>query len=362
MKSSLKSLDRYILKSFFPYFFAGFLFFSFLFILSYLRNTLQKALEKGIPILWIGELFFYTFSWVLSFILPMAVLFGVILSTSHLSQNIELIALRSLGVSYFRVFRPYFLIATLVALFSFFLQIHWVPFSFRQVAYLTQKILHYNPTLILEEGIFLKGDLPAKEIFYIFYIQKLQKKPEGIYLKNFYLRLIEKKKAHFSSQWILAGEALTPPKKEILILREGIYFHKEKENFSLLDFSHGHMEIFLPKKEVSINLSSSTTEALPLSVLWENYSKNEEYQKEFHKRLSLPLAGILLAFLGFPLGILSPRQGKSHSFGIAMGVLFGYYVLFILNLHLSPPYFLWSANLLCFIGGSILTLRWIRRW
>ncbi|HEX5431134.1 MAG TPA: LptF/LptG family permease, partial [Bryobacteraceae bacterium] len=84
---------------------------------------------------------------------------------------------------------------------------------------------------------------------------------------------------------------------------------------------------------------------------------------EFQQRLALPLACILLALAGIPLGITARRSGKSSAVVLTVLIAFLYYVGLISVIRLaqqgtlSPEVALWIPNLLFALVGSAMMLR-----
>ena len=121
-------LDRYIIKKF-----LGTYFFSIILIISIavvfdVSEKIDDFIEKDAPLDAI------VFDYYLNFIPYFANLFSslfifisVIFFTSKLAYNTEIVAILSSGISFNRFLRPYLISATVLALFSFFLNNYIIP-------------------------------------------------------------------------------------------------------------------------------------------------------------------------------------------------------------------------------------------
>src|SRR5207249_11130185 len=91
------------------------------------------------------------------------------------------------------------------------------------------------------------------------------------------------------------------------------------------------------------------------------------YWIEFHRRLALPTACIVLALVGFPLGLSAKKGGKSTGFVLTIILVFGYYFVSLLGVSLarqgriSPGIGVWLADIACLGLGIFLLWRSERR-
>ena len=84
---------------------------------------------------------------------------------------------------------------------------------------------------------------------------------------------------------------------------------------------------------------------------------------ELQERLALPLACVLMALVGVPLGITRRRAGKSAAVVLTVALAFLYYMALISFISLArqgtltPETAVWLPNLLFAIGGIIMVAR-----
>jgi LPS export ABC transporter permease LptG len=88
---------------------------------------------------------------------------------------------------------------------------------------------------------------------------------------------------------------------------------------------------------------------------------------EYHRRLALPTACIVLALVGIPLGLSSKKGGKSSGFVLTILLVFLYYSLSLIGVsfakqgRLSPAAGVWLADLAFLAGGVFLLWQSERR-
>ena len=99
-----KLLDRYILIEILRPFFIFLFFFFFIFITTALRDSLGDLIAKDFSLKYILLFFFSIIVEQLPIAIPIASLFAAILAANRLSNDLELIAMRSLGMSYARLY------------------------------------------------------------------------------------------------------------------------------------------------------------------------------------------------------------------------------------------------------------------
>jgi LPS export ABC transporter permease LptG len=88
---------------------------------------------------------------------------------------------------------------------------------------------------------------------------------------------------------------------------------------------------------------------------------------EYHRRLALPTACIVLALVGIPLGLSSKKGGKSSGFVLTILLVFLYYSISLIGVsfarqgRLSPAGGVWLADFVFLLGGVFLLWQSERR-
>ena len=116
----MNKLDKYILKQYFRAFIFTLLILTPIAIVIDIADKIGKFLEK--PDLTTYQIIVdYYFNFVINYantFMPLALFISVIMFTSKLADNTEIIAINSSGISFKRFLRPYFIGATIVSIFA----------------------------------------------------------------------------------------------------------------------------------------------------------------------------------------------------------------------------------------------------
>ncbi len=130
-----------------------------------------------------------------------------------------------------------------------------------------------------------------------------------------------------------SGEILADPEKGAFqfLLKDGnMHFTTGINEYTYISFGRYYMEFDID----SGSGSSSSKDEMYLGQLWHASEEGPPRRRsrlmiEFHKRLALPFACLILGFLAAPLGTMAGKAGRMGGFGIALGVMLGYHVLFV---------------------------------
>src|SRR5207249_2026139 len=107
-------LDRYIVHELIPPFVLGGALFTFFLIIDRIYHLTDLVVTKGVPFYLVVQLLVYMLPSFLAHTLPMALLVAILLAGGRLAGDLEIIALKAVGVSAFRLFRPVLAVALVV--------------------------------------------------------------------------------------------------------------------------------------------------------------------------------------------------------------------------------------------------------
>lgn len=88
-----------------------------------------------------------------------------------------------------------------------------------------------------------------------------------------------------------------------------------------------------------------------------------QYEVEIHKKYAIPMACLLLVFVGAPLGVATRRGNFGISAAISLGFYIFYWAMLIMGEkladrnHVSPAVGMWGGNVIIAVVGLLLTLR-----
>lgn len=152
-----------MLKSFSGPFIVTFFISMFVLIMQFLWRKIDDIVGKGLDFSIIAELLFYASLTLLPMALPLAVLLSSIMTFGSLGENYELIALKSAGISLYRIMLPLIICVVSLAIFAFFFANNVLPVATLKFANLSYDVTKQKPEMSFKEGIF-SNDLEGYSI------------------------------------------------------------------------------------------------------------------------------------------------------------------------------------------------------
>jgi lipopolysaccharide export system permease protein len=154
----LKKLYKLTLKSFLPPFVATLFISVFLFFLVQVVITyLDDFIGKGLRTLELVKLFTYAWITIIPQCIPLAVLLASIMSFGNMAENYELAAMKSSGLSLYRILKPVFVFILVLAAITFLFNNFILPVVHLKSTSLLYDIRQKKPAVNIKEGIFYNG-------------------------------------------------------------------------------------------------------------------------------------------------------------------------------------------------------------
>jgi lipopolysaccharide export system permease protein len=291
--------------------------------------------------------------------MPLALFIAVILFTSKLSSNTEIIAITNAKVSFTRFLYPYFIGATLVTIISLGMNHFVVPNSSK-----------------------------IREKFEDKYIKSNRQKNEFKYINNFSLQLSDSTYVFIRSfnTERNAGYDFTSETYEGLELKnklfaQNIRWNKKDSTFTLLNwkkrkvysnrdsiFSGNKLDTVFGFTPKDLIYKSALSQEMPSDELLKFIAISKKrgvknlnaYLVEFHKRTSLPIASYILTIIAVALAFRKKRGGAGINLAMGIGIMFLY--IFLMKIAevlgavagVNSLLYVWIPNI--FFGGVAIYL------
>lgn len=361
-------LYSYIATEMLAPFFASFLILYGVFFLIRLMPLLDIVLELRIGFADFVRMFCYIFPHMLLYVIPMASMTGVIIGFTRLTNEREMLVLKSSGVSLRQMLPPVLLMAFAISVLTGFFSVRLIPAGDIAMKQLMFQLAKEKIDKGLQARTFSEalGDL-------VVYVDKIddQKRWHGVYVSD---------KRNRQQPIIIMAEGghLDAEIERMLVtvvLEKGTLHNAEGNENQVVRFQRYQMQIPLmpPTRiggdDVTVLSRGSMTQKQLLKAA-EKYGADTRggvvYLTEFHDRLVLPVGCFILSLLGFPLG-MQTGPGKRAT-GIPLGLFFFilFYVLYtigrLLSENLLVPTLLgmWVPTLL-FAGLTLYVFRRVER-
>jgi len=116
----------------------------------------------GIPVL--GEMFFYAALFLLPMALPLAILLASLMTFGNLGERLELLAMKSAGVSLIHIMRPLIITIGIISIGAFFFQNNAMPVVQVKLYSLLYSMRQKSPELDIPEGVFY-GEITGYNVY-----------------------------------------------------------------------------------------------------------------------------------------------------------------------------------------------------
>ena len=124
------------------------------FLWLYVDDLMGKGLEWNI----ILELLLYASANWVPLALPLSVLLASIMAFGSLGEKNELLALKSAGISLFKIMRPLIVVIMIIAAFAFYFTNNLWPVANFKMRVLLRDIQNTKVALVLQPGVFFKSE------------------------------------------------------------------------------------------------------------------------------------------------------------------------------------------------------------
>ena len=175
----MKQLDKLLIYTFLKHMVLLFPATVLMLLMQSILTFLEDFVGKGVGFWVFSEMFLYFSISMVPMALNLSILMASLMTYGKLGEHSELTALKSAGVSVFRMIRPLFFLSLVIACVNFFSNNYFVPYANLKAYLLIYDVKHKKLAFQLQEGQFYR-DLP----FYSIRVEKKGRnnKLEGILL------------------------------------------------------------------------------------------------------------------------------------------------------------------------------------
>jgi lipopolysaccharide export system permease protein len=360
-----KTTYLYILKEILPIFFISLMTFTIILLMDKILKLIELIVNRGVAPSQVLMLLFFISPSFLIFTIPMAVLLGVLLAFGRLSGDSEITAFKATGISLYQLFIPISIFSISAYLLCTLLVFYGLPWGNRGFKATLFLIAQSKADIEIKERIF--NDMFDGIVVYVDKVPIEGKKMEGILIYD------EREKGMSTTVFAKEGFLAHDQKSQEITLRllngdihrvepgSNIY---QKIRFQTYDIKLELAKAFtsigkkLKDKEMSIEDIKEKKEELR--------RKGEDITSldvELQKRYAFPFACIVFGLMGAPLGVQSPRSGRSSGFIFSLLIILTYYISLtafeILAVRRTIPVFLagWAPNFLFGGLGAYLLIK-----
>ena len=351
-------IDRYILREFIGPFAGCVAGFSVILVSGLLFELTDLILVKRVAWQAVLRLLLYRLPGLVVVALPVGALFGVLLALGRLARDNELTVIRGAGVPFWRIAVFLMLACAAVSVVAFWLNDWVVPWSNHRYQMLIREIVFRDPVPAVQEQVFFRDG--EGNVFYVRRVDTARSQLEDVMIfqpgEGRFPRLITAQEGLFTDRlWHL---------RDVVTREIGPDGFVEREvRADSLDFP-------MNEKTTEFFGNQRTTDEMSRAELAEHIRLFQRsgidvrpFLVDYHVKLALPFASLVLALFAAPLSLWGGRHGWVFGLGASVGLAFLYYTFAALfrslgsNGALPPLLAAWLANLLFGVLGIWLFVR-----
>ena len=365
-------LDRWIFQELFPPLFFSIAAFTVVSLsVGVVFDLIRKIVEMGLPFSIAFQVLFLKLPSFVVISFPMAMLLSTLLAYGSLNENSEIKALKSIGISIYRIVLPGLILSIFMSYMTFVFNNNIVPLTNKNSEIILANSL--GKSIANEEGediIFSKkgeisdpySNFKKRGVTHLFYAWKFV---DG---KMLDVTVIDFSKLGFT-QMLKAKKGLWNNDKnnweffdgDILTLSPDGSNTRTKFLSFLYPLGTELTNIAqLPKDANDMNLGEATT-AMELYQTSGNIKEARRMKVRIQEKFTLPIACSVFALIGCSFGVMQKKGGgRSQSFGLSIILILIYYILSFSFSSLgvkgiiNPFFAAWSPVFLSMLGGGFL--------
>lgn len=153
-----------MLQTFLPLFFMTFGICLFIVLMQFLWRYIDDMVGKGLGIPVLAEMFFYAALVMVPMALPLAILLASLMTFGNLGERLELLAMKSAGVSLLNIMKPLIVTIGMISVGAFYYQNYIMPIAQVKMYTLLWSMRQKSPELDIPEGVFC-SDIPGYNVY-----------------------------------------------------------------------------------------------------------------------------------------------------------------------------------------------------
>ncbi|MGH9738971.1 MAG: LPS export ABC transporter permease LptF [Candidatus Acidiferrales bacterium] len=356
----MRLIDRYISREVVSHAVLGLVVFTFIFFVPNLVRFMQLFVGHSGSIGNVALLFLCAIPPVLAVTLPMAVLVGVLIGLGRLSADSEIVALHACGISLRRLMVPIGFVALFACGANLAITFWLSPAALRTVRRIEGQILISQAPFAIEPRVF--DERLPHIVLYVQDVEAAATRWRGVFLAS---------SADHGNSITTAESAsiVRGPGKDQLEIQLGKgstheYDARHPDRYNVTTFGDSDIavdlsQVVLPQRLVSLPVSEQHAKQL----LSTTGPKALQARVEFHRRAAFPIACLVFALIGVPIGVRPRRGGRATGLILTLALIGGYYFLFVYGAHLAAQgqisvwVGVWGANIVLALIGLILFRR-----
>lgn len=359
-------LDRYILREMIGPFVFGLgavyvFWFANIFVLA-----ADYLINKGAPVFLILRFLVARMPQATPMAFPFACLFGTLLAFGRLTTDNEIAALRTSGVSFWRIIRSPIIVGFGMFVISFLVNEKVAPLATDVSTRTFFQIIYRTATLPIEPHIF-RADPTTGKTFYIDSVS-----PDGKTMNNVQIFDHPRDSTYLEETFAQTAEISGSE----LILHKAYITRISPGHVQALSIAANDVHVGLPLGDTGQNFLSNAYND-PYAMDTKRLSDEIKFRKlsgqggadlagleiTLAQKYAMPFASFIAVLFALPLAVKFGKKGRTLAIALAVIVLFVYYAFnavgaaFAKNSAVDPTLAVWAPNIIALIVGTVMIVR-----
>lgn len=355
-------LDRYIIRQFLNTALFSLLAVLVVFIVIDAMEKLDDFIDRQAGWGIIAQYYLFFVPEIIKLIIPVAMLLASLFVTARLSTQNELTAMKSTGISLYRIMVPYVGVALMVSALSVYFNGWVVPQANKKKFAIERTYLHKDVIMASGANIFVQ-DSPTR-ILSIGYFDDSREVASRVSIQDFNASdptsMVERVDAasmawdSTSRSWILQNGTRrwftggTERMEQFLIQPAG-QLHFDPDDLRKKQEKPDEMDFYSLKQFIENQRRAGQDVA--------------QWLVDYYSKISFPFATVIVVLFGVPFSSVKRRGGVGVQLGISLLICFIYLIMmkvtqvFGYNGDINPLLTAWAANIFFFFGAVIVLLK-----
>jgi LPS export ABC transporter permease LptG/LPS export ABC transporter permease LptF len=373
----MRLLSRTIFREVFSSALLGCFLFTSVLFLQFAKPLFEFLVRNSGPPRTVAYLFVLVLPQALPFAIPLGMLVGTLITLSRMSADGEIIALRAAGVSGRRVAPPIAIYALLAMAVTAAASLWLTPWSIRERYRVLNELIAGGLTANVQPRVFVEEQFPNTILYIGDVIPGSVTRWRRIFLAD--TTPPDKRVQGVSDQGdspvvTLASDALAVPdvgnnRIHLAMRNANTYIAgKQPKDYTVTGSPNNEKALQSKPTERQVSRPAVEMDTLPLYRLAYKTKGQDrrlilDSRIELHQRLALPIACVLLALAGIPLGVGTRRTGKSGAVVMTVIIAMSYYMGLIGLISLAgqgklpPAVAVWLPNAVFSMFGLVMLAR-----
>lgn len=361
----IKILDRYIIRKFITLFFLSMLVFLVIFQIVDVIEKIDKFLKSGMSFGDVAWFYYYQLPWFVHIALPMSLLLASVFTIGTMGKSNELGAIKSSGISLYRISAPLLLIGLMFSIGSFFFEDAVViPASRKRIEIEENQMKrrrHSNKTVFTN---IMFQDSPTCNVV----ISRFDTRRNSGTIVT-----IQKTDNNILRERIDARKIIWQPETEAWLLQDFKIRRFDQEGRETVSTILADSLLTLNLRPEDVTKTALDPETMRFSELADFIARLQEsgndprkWQVNLHYKIAFSFTNFIVILFGVPLAAVKERKGIGFGAGMSLLVIFIYYgfikfgqVMGYKGI-LSPALSVWIGNIV-FLGCGAYLLYKIRQ-